>query len=66
MDRREALGIVVALTREDRDFIISLVQLSTPAVELDLVKPLRPSRRLSLQDGCGLLGEQRTCGDYPS
>jgi hypothetical protein len=28
-------------TREDRDLIASLVQLSTPAVELDLMQPTR-------------------------
>ena len=41
-DCREPCGVVVPLTREYRDLIASLVQLSTPAVDLDFMKPLRP------------------------
>ena len=48
-DCREPFGVVVPLARVDRDLIASLVQLSAPAVELDLVQPLRPGRRLALQ-----------------
>jgi hypothetical protein len=59
-DRREAFGVVVALARVDRDLIARFVQLGTPAVELDLVQPLRPARRLPLQDGCGRDNERVT------
>ena len=49
--------VVVPVTREYRDLIASLVQLSTPAVEPDLMKPLRPRGRLALQDWCGRYDE---------
>ena len=45
-DCREPFRVVVPLTREYRNLIASLMQLSTPAVELDLMKPLRPRGRL--------------------
>ena len=47
-DCREPFGAVVPLARVNRDLIASLVQLSTPAVEIDFMKPLRPRGRLAL------------------
>ena len=42
-----------ALQYYRRDLIACLVQLSTPSVEFDPMKPLRPRGRMALQDGCG-------------
>jgi len=45
--------VVVAVATEDHHLIAMLVQLGTPAVELDLVQPAMAGRRLLLQDRGG-------------
>ena len=48
-DHLEPLRHVHAVAAEHHDAITGLVKLHSPAVELDLVNPLRPDRRLALQ-----------------
>ena len=52
-DCGEASSVVVAIAGEDHHLIAGLVQLRTPAVEFDLVKPAATARRSGLQNRCG-------------
>jgi hypothetical protein len=61
-DRCEPARHVYAVAAEHHDAIADPVELHPPAVELDLVNPLRPDRRLSPQDWGGGDDERNSLG----